>query len=92
MNYVTLIINQIQQHILDIEGEYNYKGWVVVLSWKEFQQFKYDTIEPIINTVEINNIDNNYYDELINTLNDAGIEVIIEQNPTIIYLYKRLVN
>lgn len=92
MNYVTLIINQIQQHILDIEGEYNYKGWVVVLSWKEFQQFKYDTYEPIINTVEINNIDNNYYHELINSLNDAGIEVIIEHNPIIIYLYKRLVN
>ena len=89
MLYVALVIKKIEQYIVSVDGVLDYRGWVVVFSWKELQQFLYDANEPMRNATEIDTIDNNYVDELENAFRVVGLELIREQAPTIIFLYKR---
>ena len=88
--YIATIVIKIEQYIKKIEGALNYEGWNVVLSYKQFAQFTFDTMIPMKYPFEIDEIDMEYYDELIDVLRSLGLNVHIEPQPMIIYLYKSI--
>lgn len=65
-----------------------YDRWVVTFSWKELVQFNYDTPVPIEHLTQIDELNNDFYNELLNALNDAGLRTLTEPNPTRIFLYR----
>lgn len=85
------ILIEITNYIKSIEQEVNYKNWHVSLSWKETQQFEYDTMIAMNHTKRIDMIDSDFIEQLIKSLTDIGIDTVIENNGTIIYVYKTLI-
>jgi len=88
---IASILTEITNYIQSIEKEVNYKNWHVSLSWKETQQFNFDTMIAMNHTKRIDKIDSALIEELIKSLKDMGIDTVIENNGTIIYVYKTLV-
>jgi len=88
---IASIIKEITDHIEMIEGEDNYENWHVSLSSKETVLFEYDTMKAMRHVKRIDTIDSNLIEDLLESLNDMGIDTETEKNPKIIYVFKTLV-
>jgi hypothetical protein len=93
MILLTDIIIDISNAIKKHEGELNYDKWHVAFSWKENNQFNYDTKVTMKNVTEIGTLDNIDLDELKDSLETMGIDCVVEDDsePHYIYLYKTLI-
>jgi len=86
---VVVIIKKIEQHVILIDGLLNYNCWGIAFSSKDLNQFNYDTSVPIDHTKEVGNINTENIIELRNSINSAGIEIVVDEiNPINVFIYK----
>lgn len=81
------ILEEIKKH----QGELDYERWHVAFSWKEENQFKYDTNVALAHVIFIDTIDDvELVKSLENSLKTLNIRTVIETDPKYIYLCKTL--
>lgn len=84
------ILKAITELIEGIVGKSNYEKWHVKISWKNMSQFRYDAQIAMKHIAEIGIIEKDQIEELEDSLEVLGLNLEIEQDGQIIYVYKTL--